>query len=754
MISKTYSQKKNCEVVVYDSHLLPIDSIGIEIINGKDSYVKKTKKGKISIEFIKNDTICLRINNPKFSFYEECFIPSYHPKEIFLKSTFHLNELAVKGRNQNISRSFGVVTLKVDDDSPLFHNASFLDIIKLIPEIVEDRGKIKILGKSRTLYLVNGRESIRKADSFQSNEIDRIEVISNPSSKYQGKYDSVINILTKKHKNNGSYFNGNSDVFIGNSISHGSGINTGKNLRKISINSQLQYYLDRGRVEDWGNQEYSNKIEDYKTALESQKNSSRASMNINYSINDSQNVGLDFNYNRVPKQHSKYSTKSYFKYLKEIKKEELNSISETAADISSINLGFYHNLFKKNKEWSSFFSFFENSQYSQNEISSIIDNDKHNKITSNNYNKSYIISTDYTHKTSSASKIESGARISLFDGSYAIHSQQISQPEKKTLFDFNENLYSTYLSYLFSLKRWEFSTSLRYEYFHRRVKFNQTNDLETKEDNWLPSVSAMYRSANKKHNIEFSYAKKLDRPNFNDITPFEYNLRYNTKFKGNPNLKNEFIHSYQLKYAYANKLFLLPYYNHYQNYIEQISIFKNNELIWIPENYNSTNIGLTMMYNFKLFNKLILYNKINTEYIKNNGHISNVSLNRSLWQFQIFLSQYFSFNDRTSISVLTTYMSPQLSDFYEINQGLRVDLKFNTKIFKRKINASIKFNDLFNTYYNEISGNYNGFSSYRYSDFSTRNIIFSLSYHFQSGKKVTSPTINIDTSKEEERLIK
>ena len=95
-----------------------------------------------------------------------------------------------------------------------------------------------------------------------------------------------------------------------------------------------------------------------------------------------------------------------------------------------------------------------------------------------------------------------------------------------------------------------------------------------------------------------------------------------------------------------------------------------------------------------------------------------------------------------------------MSDFYKIRQGLRTDIKLSTKLFKDRVEASVRINDLFNTYFNELKGNYNGFESFRYSDFSTRSIIFSLRYNFHSGKKVKSKPIHIDNSEEENRTNK
>ncbi|MDR1552101.1 MAG: hypothetical protein LBS69_01390 [Prevotellaceae bacterium] len=133
----------------------------------------------------------------KFEYYEDKIMIDGSQKTFYLweDKIFNLDEAVVTARRKNLSRSFGVTTLTVNNNSPIFQNTQFSDIIGIIPGVMVNGNKVSILGKTRILYLVNGRETSINVSQLQTNQIDKIEVMSNPSAKYQANYDAVINII-------------------------------------------------------------------------------------------------------------------------------------------------------------------------------------------------------------------------------------------------------------------------------------------------------------------------------------------------------------------------------------------------------------------------------------------------------------------------------------------------------------------------------------------------------------------------------
>jgi hypothetical protein len=161
------------------------------------------EEGMLSAELQKG-IYNVSITASNFEYYEDKIVIDGSQKTFYLwgNKIVNLDEAVVTARRKSLSRSFGITTLTVTD-SPIFQNAQFSDIIGIIPGVMVNNSKVSILGKTRILYLVNGRETSINISLLQANQIDKIEVMSNPSAKYQANYDAVINITLLKNENKG-----------------------------------------------------------------------------------------------------------------------------------------------------------------------------------------------------------------------------------------------------------------------------------------------------------------------------------------------------------------------------------------------------------------------------------------------------------------------------------------------------------------------------------------------------------------------
>lgn len=758
LFNVSYSQNGNVEYTVLSTEeLKPIS--GAEVCFSKNDNTIcfiTNENGKIYTSPLTEGVYTVNIVKEGFEPYKETVDIDNSFKTFYLwENNTELEALVIETRRSNLDRNFGTTTLKIDESS-FFQNASFDEIIRIIPEVSMNNDKISILGKSRILYLINGRESTRNINQLQANQIDKIEVVSNPSAKYQANYDAVINIILKKNEDRGLFLNLNSNTIFNRKNSYQNSIDLGLNLGKLNIESNFKYNFDNGLGYDNGWQDYFDKYEDYQKKYIIKKEYLETSTNINYELDSQNDIGTNFTFGRSPKNVTKSNSDSKFYNLNSVQDSIVNSINERMTNVEFFNLNFYHSFKNEKQNLSTYFSLISSENILDNKINTFNSNlnTLNQNVLSNNKNHTYILNSDYEHNFEK-DKLEFGVRFSKFDGKYSLFNQNFSNIVSDLLFDFNEDIIASYLVYKFKRGKFNFSTGLRYEYFTRNVEFNNTERYNTDQGNFFPSLNIGFKPENQKHSIDFSYSKKIQRPSFSDITPFEYNVDYNTVFRGNPYLKNEIIHSLQIVYIYNKAFYIIPYYNYNANYIEQVSIFDNNNIVWLAENYDAYTYGTNVGYNTSIFSKkLQLYNRITLKNTTNKGTIGNLVLNNSLFQYSLYFAQVYNFNKKTSLTLISNYFSPQLSDFYEIKQGFRTDFRVSSKFFNNKLEASIRVNDLFNTYYNELKGNVDGIRSYRYSDFSTRSLSFSLRYYFNTGKKGKSNPVEIDNSDEENRITK
>jgi hypothetical protein len=270
---------------------------------------------------------------------------------------------------------------------------------------------------------------------------------------------------------------------------------------------------------------------------------------------------------------------------------------------------------------------------------------------------------------------------------------------------------------------------------------------------FFPSLSIGYKTDNKLHFIDLTYTKKIQRPAFSQITPFEYNYNYNTVFRGNPNLKNEIIHSFQASYKFKDLISIMPYLNYFDNYTSDIKIVENDETIWYPSNYKASNYGAYIYNNFTLFRKFIFYNQFQIGMETNRGNVENNAFNKSNFSFGFTLRQTFKLNAKFNVTAYESYTSKQIEYFMEQKQGFRTDISINYNFCKNSLKTSIRFNDIFNKFYNISEMDIDGLKSYRYSDWSVRGLIISLQYNFQWGKKSNASAVKIiDNTNEQNRV--
>lgn len=297
----TYSQNIDYIVTSVNDYK-PIINAEICFSNNIDTICYKSDiNGKINVNLLKKGVYIMNIIKDGYEPYKETIEVDNTNKIFYLwKNSTELDEVVISVRRTNLNRNLGTTTLKVDD-SAFFQNASFEDIVRIIPEVSMNNDKINILGKNRVLYLINGRETNRNINQLQANQIDKIEVISNPSAKYQANYDAVINIILKRNENRGLYLNLNSNTSINRKNSYQNSIDLGLNLGKLNIESNFKYNFNNGLVYDNGWQDYDDKFENYDKKYNTKKEYIETSTNVNYTLNSHNDIGTNFTFGRTPK---------------------------------------------------------------------------------------------------------------------------------------------------------------------------------------------------------------------------------------------------------------------------------------------------------------------------------------------------------------------------------------------------------------------------------------------------------------------
>ena len=217
---------------------------------------------------------------------------------VFSQQEKNIDEVVIKAVKKGISYEGNKMILNIDNN-PIYDNTTVIDALKYIPKLSVDDGKIMVNGKSKVLVLIDGRESSIPVENIPTKNVKKIEIINN-SSKYDAKYDAVINVILDKWENRGIKAN----ILYNTTISNKKVSNFGTNdfvynKGKFSINFNYSMNLVNNKFIDNSYQE----MERYDYYLNNLSNASRRvnywGLNSNYSITDNQNIGIDIGYTNL-----------------------------------------------------------------------------------------------------------------------------------------------------------------------------------------------------------------------------------------------------------------------------------------------------------------------------------------------------------------------------------------------------------------------------------------------------------------------
>jgi outer membrane receptor protein involved in Fe transport len=429
------------------------------------------------------------------------------------------------------------------------------DILKKIPQVTVDyQNNITLNGSSNFIIQVDGRQRDKEfLAKLLPSDIENIEIITNPSGKYEGNIDGVINIILKKEARygiNGSVsaqikpFLKPTDALVG-SLDYSMG--------KITF-----YVTGTGVIQklDIGSKNYSS----FKT-VDSLSNSigkgkiSTAYASINsgfdYFPNAKNMFSLNVNYTPVNQNVKVGSNADLLK--NNVVRNTMTSASENDMQSNEFNISlFYKKTFAKSvQELTSEINYyhftsdntsdFKNNRYNYDPEYHIGSLDR-NEFDDDNRN--YIMAKmDYTQPLGLSAKLETGYQFyyQKLDYNFTINHDAMSD----NFFRYQELRNSVYAGVTLNLKKFGFQAMLRVE----NSNINADSVTEPNYSCLLPSANVQYKIS-ASHNIKFTYNRRITRPGIFDMNPYwKIGSSYDVS-EGNPDLKPEYRDRLQLTYTW------------------------------------------------------------------------------------------------------------------------------------------------------------------------------------------------------------
>jgi ferric enterobactin receptor len=699
-----------------------------------------------------------------------------------------LDEVVVQAEKSTMELSLDKKVFNVGKD---LANAggSANDILMNIPSVsVDPEGTVKLRGSDNVRILIDGKPSGLVSfkggsglQQLQASMIERVEVITNPSARYEAEgMAGIINIVLKKERNQG--FNGSFEVITGHPTNLGGAANL--NFRHRKINFFINYSI--AFREQPGDGRLYQEVYDMDKAsdgsihrgdttfiLKQNTNGLITGFNTNirggldYYFNEKNILTVSYLYRRS--NASRITDIRYDDYLFDesnmvgfTKRRQDEDEVEPNSEYSLIYKKTYE---QKGHELTGEIKFLDNWESSdqwfmQDKFATdgLIQSSTLERSVNDEFEKQWLFQLDYIRPIGKEGKVEMGARSSFRDmvNDYIVtrrneHGEfepitDLNNIDLDNVFVYDENIHAVYGILGNKTKRFSYQAGLRAEWTDVKTTLKETGDENPRKyANLFPSAHLTY-DLPKENAIQVSYSRRVRRPFYNDLSPFMTFSDSRNYFSGNPDLNPEFSNVYELghiKYFEKGSFSSSVYYRDTEDKIDRIrTVNDEGNSVTLPQNLLSEQamgIEFSSTYSPTSWWKLDFnFNFFHAD-IDGSNIIETYKASTNSW----FVRQTSRFTLAKSfdIQIRGNYEAPQNTAQGRRKSLYYADFSLSKDILKGR--GTINFNvlDLFNT--RRMRSISEGANFYTDSDFQGRRRQFNLTFNYRikQAKQMKKPAL-------------
>ncbi len=660
--------------------------------------------------------------------------------------TRQLEEVTVSSKKPFIEQRIDKMIVNVDAQ---ISNAgsTALEVLEKSPGVTVDKdGVIALKGKQQVLVYMDGRptylgptELANLLRSMPASSIETIEIMTNPSSKYDAAGNSgIINIRTKKNKQRG--FNGSLTLNYGQGVYWKTNNNFNLNYRSGKFN-----VFANGGYSKWNgfqNLDITRKFKDPATgdinAIFESENKMRTSSD-NYTLK----FGADYYVSKKTTigfvasgfVNPELFTNSSTSYL-----QDQHGVTDSIAyaksrnnnrwNNNSFNLNLRHQFDSTGKELTADLDYVTYTSSTKQALVNTTFDDNWGKLHDEvlrgdlpvNINI-YTGKVDYSQNIGKEMKLETGIKSSYVntDNSalyYIVNESSESTDYSKTNnFSYKENINAAYLNVNKQFKKFGIQAGLRYE--HTSIKglqygnpVNKDSSFSRSYGNFFPTVYITYKLA-KDHQLAVNYGRRIDRPSYQDLNPFLFFLDKYTYQSGNPFMLPQFTSNVELSHTFKGFLTTTVNYSYTSDF--QTETFEQAKMSNGDESYativrqgnigNRQNAGIAVSFQYpvKKWWTAVVYTNVNYNHYR--GEINNEMLDVEATNFMVNLNNQFKFNKGWSAEVSGWYRSKGIEGQIIIQPMGQATFAVAKQILKGKGTLKLNLRDAF--YTQKVKGNIN-----------------------------------------------
>jgi len=723
---------------VTDSKKAAMPSVTVSLLHATDSSLVKTEitdaQGLFDIPVIKSGKYLLAYS---LAGHEKAYSGSFDIAEGQSVKIPDVQMQPLVTKLQGVVVTSKKPLIEVKADKTVFNvessiNATGSNAMELLQKspgvLVDNNDNISMKGKTGVRIYVDGKmmqldskDLAAYLRSITSSDIESIEMISNPSAKYDASGNAgIINIKLKKNKKYGTNGSVNAGFTQGITPKGNGSVNLNYRNKKVNLFGNIGGNIGRFQNELYFYRKQKDTVYDQKTRMYTDNQSINAKVGADFFVNSKHTLGVmtTINYNDndwnsegntdIYEQNSGVFVKS-LKAFNTIPGSRLNSNSNLNyryADTSGreVNVDIDYGVFKGRGR--SYQPNFYNDK-NNNLLYSIIN--RNNTPTDINI---FSVKADAEQRLGKG-KLGYGVKGSFVttENSFEFFNDDangnpIKLPERSNSFRYKEHVYAAYLNYQQQLNaKWSLQAGLRAEQTNSEGILTRDDgivqsDNEVKREylDFFPSAAISWNMS-QKHALNLTFSRRIDRPTYQDLNPFENKLDELTYQKGNAFLKPQYTSNVELTHTFMGMVNTSIGYSYVKDFSTEATDTINNATYVQQKNLarqQVINVGInsplpirkwwngfvSVWYNYQMFD----------------GQIGENKVSRNVPSYGAYMQHSFTLGKDYTAEVSGWFNGPSVwgGTWKTKSQGA-VDIGLQKQIFKRKATIKVSATDLFFT---------------------------------------------------------
>jgi len=725
---------------IYDAQQETQPGVTVSLLKTADSSLVKAAftdvNGQYEIEGVTADSFLLSFSAVGFA---TAFVKGSVTSgaDTTLLQPVHLQ--AANNQLQDVVITSKKPTIEVRADKVVFNvegsinaaGSNALELLQKSPGVsVDNNDNITLKGRSGVKIYIDGKmsqlDSRSLADylkSIGSADIEAIEIIANPGAKYDASGSAgVINIRLKKNRKFGA--NGSLEVGGGKGTSpqpraHASG-NFNYRNKKVNVFGDAGAYSGQNKNDLKIYRRQQDTVYDQHTIIGNEWKSLELKTGADYFLNDKNTIGMVVTSNFSDNTFSTDGSTAIYPGNTDLLVKTLKARNDQPSHRTNTDFNLNYRYVDTNGTEIAFdadYGLFrsQSRSYQPNNYYNPEDVLQYSIINGNSAPTNidiYTAKLDLEHRLGKG-KLGYGAKYAYVktDNVFDFYNYEEGNPapivdlSRSNCFVYTENVNAAYVNYSRTFGSWSLQAGLRAEQTISEGKLTRADGTMHADDdvkrNYLdlfPSAALSY-NVSKNHTLGFNYSRRIDRPNYQDLNPFEEKLDQLTYLKGNAFLTPQYTHNFELSYTLMSLVTFSAGYAHVKDYAVTITDTINGNASYLQRR----NLASQNVYTFSASSQLPIrkwwngYINFWCNYQSMNGLFNGRDLSISAASFGGYLQQTFTLGKGYSAEASGWFSGSGIEAAWKREPIGSLDIGVQKRFWNDRANLKLSLSDVFHT---------------------------------------------------------